>query len=87
MADKYDASNEQGKIFGRGNPTKVYAGSYAANGVDGVDTIVIPGINTLISCVATNEDAATPAAVTVSGTTPTITVGVTDVVQVIILYN
>jgi hypothetical protein len=84
MAEVYTRLSEMGQIFGGGNPIKVYAQSYTAAATD---TITIPGINNLISCVVTGNDVTAPAGVVVASNVPTITTAVGDVNNVLILYN
>jgi hypothetical protein len=83
MAELYDSSGQVGKIFGQGNPTKVYADSVT---VTSGDTITIPGATSIVS--ATVSPASSSATVATSGGVVTITIASgTPVCQVLVLYN
>ena len=84
MAEVYTRLSEMGQIFGGGNPIKVYAQKYTAGASD---TITIPGINNLISCVVTGSDVANPASVAIAANVVTIVTAASDVNNVVILYN
>jgi len=85
MAELYNRLNELGQIHGGGNPVKVYAGAHTNAATS--NTITIPGINNLLSCVASGDDLATYPDVTVASNVPTIVAGANDVIQVVIFYN
>jgi len=83
MAEIYEAANEQGKIFGNGNPRKVYAGTKA---ISTGDTLTIPGASKIISVIL-NPDSSTTVP-TWAGNVITITVGAgAPVTQILVIYQ